>query len=115
MKILLNAAVGNPRTMRNILGFWLAGPEEAVKMAQLTVDGLDAAALKMLGYLHEHGKPVGRATLARILEAPGGIQDTESTLIRRRYVAPTPSGLSITAAGIKRVRLRLEHGGTRNV
>lgn len=108
--ILLRASVGNPRTMRNILGFWDQGPNEAVRMAQLTVDGLDQSAIAMLEYLSDHGKPVGRATLARILEAPGGIQDVESVLIRRRYVSPTPSGLSITHAGIKRIRIRAEKG-----
>jgi Holliday junction resolvasome RuvABC ATP-dependent DNA helicase subunit len=96
--------------MRNILGFWDSGPEDAVRMAQLTVDGLDSSALAMLDYLADHGKAVGRATLARILESPGGIQDVEAVLIRRRYVAPTPSGLTITHAGIKRIRIRTEKG-----
>ena len=108
--VLLRASVGNPRTMRNILGFWDKGPTEAVRMAQLTRDGLDGSCLAMLDYLADHGKPVGRATLARILEAPGGIQDVEAVLIRRKYVAPTPSGLSITHAGIKRARIRAEKG-----
>jgi Holliday junction resolvasome RuvABC ATP-dependent DNA helicase subunit len=108
--VLLRAAVGNPRTMRNILGFWDAGPREAVHMAQLTVDGLDGSALAMLEYLSDHGRPVGRATLARVLEAPGGIQDVESILIRRRYVAPTPSGLTITHAGNKRIKIRADKG-----
>jgi Holliday junction resolvasome RuvABC ATP-dependent DNA helicase subunit len=108
--ILLRASVGNPRTMRNILGFWEAGPAEAVSMAQLTRDGLDSGALAMLAYLHEHDRPIGRDTLSRILEAPGGIQDVESVLTRRRYITPTPSGLTITAAGKKRLRVREEKG-----
>lgn len=108
--VLLRAAVGNPRTMRNILGFWGAGPQEAVRMAQLTVDGLDDSCLAMLNYLAEHGRPVGRSTLARVLEAPGGLDDVEAVLVRRRYIAPTPSGLSITHAGIRRAKIRNEKG-----
>lgn len=109
-KILLQAAVGNPRTMRNILGFWSAGPENAVEMAQLTVDGLDESALEMLAYLSEHNRPIGRAALARILGAPGGLNDVEAVLIRRRYIKPTPSGLVIEHAGQKRLKIRAEKG-----
>lgn len=108
--ILLKAAVGNPRTMRNILGFWAAGPEKAVQMAQLTVDGLDDSALKMLAYLVEHQRPIGRKTLAGILNAPGGLNDVEAVLIRRKYIKPTPSGLVAEAAGAKRMRIRAEKG-----
>jgi Holliday junction resolvasome RuvABC ATP-dependent DNA helicase subunit len=109
-EVLLRAAVGNPRTMRNILGFWDAGPEQAVEMAQLTRDGLDESALRMLEYMAEHARPIGRATLARVLEAPGGLADVEAVLIRRRYIKPTPSGLVIEHAGAKRVRIRNEKG-----
>lgn len=109
-EVLLRAAVGNPRTMRNILGFWAAGPEKAVEMAQLTRDGLDDSALQMLAYLIDHGRPIGRQALARILGAPGGLNDVEAVLIRRRYIKPTPSGLVADHAGVKRMRIRAEKG-----
>lgn len=109
-EVLLRAAVGNPRTMRTILGFWDAGPEQAVEMAQLTKDGLDGEALKMLEYLAEHQRPIGRAALARILEAPGGIDDVAAVLVRRRYIKPTPAGLVIVHAGQERLRFRRTKG-----
>jgi Holliday junction resolvasome RuvABC ATP-dependent DNA helicase subunit len=99
-EVLLRAAVGNPRTMRNILGFWDAGPEEAVQMAQLTRDGLDdVGAARCWSTWPSTQRPIGRATLARVLEAPGGLADVEAVLIRRRYIKPTPSGLVIEHAG----------------
>lgn len=105
MKTLLRASNGNPRTCETILGFWGIGdPDEAVRMAQLSPDGLTHDALEMLEYLDEHRRAFGRLTLAKALNAPGGIDDIEAVLVRRKYIVPTPQGLEITRNGVVRVR-----------
>lgn len=108
---LLKAANGNPRTMETILGFWPVGePEKAVEMAQLTPDGLDADCIALLDYLDSKRDAVGRETLSRVLEAPGGIADIETILSRRKLIEPTPRGLKITTRGTKRMRYRRDTG-----
>lgn len=114
-RILHNASNGNPRTAETILGFWDCGdPHEAVRMSQLTPDGLDHDCIRLLAYLEEHRsqrKAFGRNTLAKALESPGGIADIEAILIRRKYVIHTPQGLEISANGINRVRKFLQEVG----
>jgi Holliday junction resolvasome RuvABC ATP-dependent DNA helicase subunit len=108
-RTLLNAAVGNPRCMETVLGFWACGdPAEAVRLAGLSPDGLDQDALAMLTYLGDRRRPIGRATLAKALEAPGGLDDIESVLVRRKYIAPNERGLEITTDGKKRLRILRE-------
>jgi len=97
--------------METILGFWPIGePEKAVEMAQLTPDGLDADCLALLEYLDSKRDPVGRETLSRVLEAPGGIADIETILSRRKLIEPTPRGLKITTRGAKRMKYRRDTG-----
>lgn len=111
MTVLLRASVGNPRTMRTILGFWGAGgPEDAVELAMLTTDGLDNDAIRVLEYLSEHKRSIGRDMLARVMDAPGGLEDTVSLLTARRYIELKPQGVCISSAGIRRVQINRKTG-----
>lgn len=111
MRTLLRASNGNPRTCETILGFWAIGdPDKAVRMAELTADGLTAESIELLDYLAEHRRAFGRQTLARAMNAPGGVDDLEAILVRRRYIVSTPQGLEITANGIKRIRTHHTNG-----
>lgn len=114
-KVLRRAANGNPRTAETILGFWgLGDPREAVLYAQLQPDGLDHEMLRLLQYLEENRQSrdaIGRSTLARAIEAPGGIDDLEAVLLRRRYIRHLPQGIQITPNGIKRVQTFLKDQG----
>lgn len=114
-RVLFRAMNGNPRTAETILGFWGVGdPHEAVRMAQLTPDGLDHDCLRLLQYLEDHRgqrEAFGRATLARAIEAPGGIADIEAVLLRRKYIMHTPQGVQISRNGISRVQKFLQEEG----
>jgi Holliday junction resolvasome RuvABC ATP-dependent DNA helicase subunit len=110
-RILVNASVGIPRTMETLLGFFGNGDmNEAVQLAQLTVDGLDVDCLAMLEYLDEINRPIGRDTLAKVLSAPGGIHDIEMILSKRRYIQPTPGGLKVTPRGKARMQKNRTEG-----
>lgn len=107
-KILVKASVGNPRTMRNILGFWAAGPKNAIRMSSLTADGLDPDAIRLLFALAKlrSGATIGEERLAGLLNASssgGGIKDVLAVVVQLGFVEYASTGLAITPAGRHRI------------
>lgn len=117
--LLADAADGNPRKMKNLLGnlrdLTLCEEIELIEgrydiagmlaFAGLTPDGLDKGAQDYLVALARvFGGTAGERALDSHLKLPGGVKDVESALMKRNLLAKTSSGRTLTKAGIQRAK-----------
>ena len=105
---LIRASIGNPRTMRTIMRYITAGMDQAIRLAQLTADGLDDDAIAMLKYLSSmplHAS-IGEDRLAKVLNAGSGIADVSAALKQLGYIEYTPGGICISQVGRRRLAPR---------
>ncbi len=81
--------------------------EEAMRMLEIDIDGLDAIDRRLVGALYYKfgGKPVGLSTLAAsISEEPNTLEEIyEPFLLRKGFIERTPRGRMLTTMGVEYV------------